>query len=176
MTIQQASRTTPRVGLLGLASAGGVGTRDEEAQRGQQRSPSDQGRLPFLPAELRSAVRPLNGHPLVSRAGRRPCPASTSPVRPPCSRSGRRPGSSRARTRSPPCSPRRQPGALAGREPGHAGPGQPQASSLRAEASDSAALSRTDITVTGSGHGMASSGSSNAMDTSSDGSCGRSIR
>jgi cation diffusion facilitator CzcD-associated flavoprotein CzcO len=29
----------------------------------------DLARLPFLPAELRSAVRTLNGHPLVSRAG-----------------------------------------------------------------------------------------------------------
>src|ERR1700722_7854208 len=45
-----------------------------------------------------------------------------------------------------------------------------------AAASDRAARSRSDISVTGSGHGMASSGSSNAIDTSWAGSCGRSMR
>lgn len=43
-------------------------------------------------------------------------------------------------------------------------------------ASGGALLSRGDMRVTGSGHGMASSGSSNAIDTSSLGSWGRSIR
>ena len=49
------------------------------------------------------------------------------------------------------------------------------ASSLVAAASGGACRSRWDLTVTGSGHGMASSGSSNAIETSSDGSCTRSI-
>src|SRR5215469_11584016 len=50
------------------------------------------------------------------------------------------------------------------------------ASSFSAVASDGALRSRCDMTETGSGHGMASSGSSKAIDTSSDGSCGRSMR
>ena len=49
------------------------------------------------------------------------------------------------------------------------------ASSLVAAASGGACQSRWDLTVTGSGHGMASAGSSNAIETSSDGSCTRSI-
>ena len=49
------------------------------------------------------------------------------------------------------------------------------ASSLVAAASGGACRSRWELTVTGSGHGIASSGSSNAIETSSDGSCTRSI-
>ena len=47
---------------------------------------------------------------------------------------------------------------------------------LSAAASGAAARSRGDIIVTESGHGMASSASSNAIETSSAGSCARSIR
>jgi len=49
------------------------------------------------------------------------------------------------------------------------------ASSLVAAASGGACRSRWDLTVTESGHGIASSGSSNAIETSSDGSCTLSI-
>ena len=45
------------------------------------------------------------------------------------------------------------------------------ASSLAAAVSGGACRSRWDLTVTGSGHGIASSGSSNAIETSSDGLC-----
>jgi len=51
-----------------------------------------------------------------------------------------------------------------------------QARSFSADASEWAWLSRCDMMVTGSGHGIPSSGSSKAIETSSDGSCGRSIR
>lgn len=46
----------------------------------------------------------------------------------------------------------------------------PYSSSLAASVSDEARRSRDDTTVTGRGHGTARSGSSNAIDTSSDGS------
>ena len=46
----------------------------------------------------------------------------------------------------------------------------PYASSPAASARAGARRSRDDMIVTGSGHGMASPGSSNAIDTSSDGS------
>ena len=69
-------------------------------------------------------------------------------------------------------------GALgpARREPGAPGQRLAYASVFSAVASDGATRSRGDIMATGSGHGIASSGSSKAIDTSSAGSCGRSMR
>ena len=64
--------------------------------------------------------------------------------------------------------------------PGAADPAVAAADPLRqqpgAAASRGACRSRPDLAVTGSGHGIASSGSSNAIETSSDGSCVRLIR
>lgn len=57
----------------------------------------------------------------------------------------------------------------------HGTPGLPHASSFRAVASGGASRSRRDLTVTASGQGMASSGSSKAIETSSAGSWARSI-
>ena len=51
-----------------------------------------------------------------------------------------------------------------------------QASNFIAAVSGGAIRSRDDMAATGSGHGMASAGSSKAIDTSSEGSCGRSMR
>jgi hypothetical protein len=51
-----------------------------------------------------------------------------------------------------------------------------QLSSFIAASSEGAARSRADIMTGGSGQGMARSGSSKAIDTSSAGSCGRSMR
>jgi len=67
-------------------------------------------------------------------------------------------------TRSPADGERASKGRWAGTKPDYA-------SSPAAAASGGACRSRWDLTVTGSGHWIASSGSSNAIETSSDGSC-----
>ncbi len=86
----------------------------------------------------------------------------------------------RRRTGGPPCTgtSRPWPRRCGTRRAGTRRPGDlsRQASTASAAAREPAARSRADTSAGGRGHGMARSGSSNAMATSSRGSCGRSMR